>query len=326
MIRPSARQSGIYGLKAGLFLLVFAAACYYFIQELIEGFGSLSKLDLSIKLPHLSLALTVGITSYLPDILIWKSVVSIQNSGDEIGLRELSAVLYASLVLKYLPGWVWPHAAHLTWMQKRNITKYSFLYIHFIGISFSGIAALYSWAAYLFFYPGLAGSYFSAASVLILAASANFVLVNNSSVVCRSLATVLHKRGGADIPPVVALRRSRLLAIQLAVTCGWILPGVALYLLAKGVGLPVDIHNLFPIMVSVVTSWVIGYLVLFCPGGVGVREATMLALLKPALAVEAALILPLLSRVLFTIAEAAIGGTALWYGVRHRALPNLLKG
>jgi len=121
------------------------------------------------------------------------------------------------------------------------------------------------------------------------------------------------------------MSKTNLLVIQAAVACGWGLAGGAVYLLALGVGFSVGINDLLPIIASVVVSWVVGYLAVFCPGGIGVREAMMLALLKPALAIQALFVLPLLSRLLFTTADAVIGGGALFYGARHKPLAKLFR-
>ena len=54
-------------------------------------------------------------------------------------------------------------------------------------------------------------------------------------------------------------------------------------------------------------SWVIGYVALFAPGGIGVREAAMTALLAPALSAQDALLYAAIHRFLWVAAELTLG-------------------
>ncbi len=54
-------------------------------------------------------------------------------------------------------------------------------------------------------------------------------------------------------------------------------------------------------------SWVIGYMALFAPGGIGVREAAMTALLAPVLPPHDALLYAAIHRFLWVAAELALG-------------------
>ena len=144
MIIGSKKLGSTDALKVGLFLLVFGAACYYLFREISGGLESLVELKLSINLYYLFLSLVFGVLSYFPEVVIWKSVVTTQDSGHEMCLKEISVMLYASLLLKYLPGWGWPFAAQLMWLQKNNINKVSILYINIVSISFTVFYGFFS--------------------------------------------------------------------------------------------------------------------------------------------------------------------------------------
>lgn len=63
-----------------------------------------------------------------------------------------------------------------------------------------------------------------------------------------------------------------------------------------------------------VVSWVVGFLSILTPGGIGVREATLILLLQPSMAAPQALALALLARATWTIIEIAGVGIGLWLG------------
>ena len=63
-----------------------------------------------------------------------------------------------------------------------------------------------------------------------------------------------------------------------------------------------------------VVSWLVGFFSMLTPGGIGVREATLVLLLQPNVAVPQALALALLARVTWTIIEIAGAGIGFWLG------------
>jgi hypothetical protein len=95
-------------------------------------------------------------------------------------------------------------------------------------------------------------------------------------------------------------------------TAGWIGYGVAFWALARGTLGPATLG--IGSATGVFTAgYLIGLLALFAPGGVGVREAVLVALLTPALGSGGAIVLSVASRMLLTVTEgiAALGGLAL---------------
>jgi uncharacterized membrane protein YbhN (UPF0104 family) len=63
-----------------------------------------------------------------------------------------------------------------------------------------------------------------------------------------------------------------------------------------------------------VASWLVGFLSILTPGGIGVREATLVLLLQPSVVAPQALALALLARATWTIIEIAGAGIGLWLG------------
>ncbi len=57
-------------------------------------------------------------------------------------------------------------------------------------------------------------------------------------------------------------------------------------------------------------AWAIGYIAVFAPGGIGVREAALVAVLSPMLSFEQAAVCAAVSRVIWTLAELLLGGVA----------------
>jgi uncharacterized membrane protein YbhN (UPF0104 family) len=111
------------------------------------------------------------------------------------------------------------------------------------------------------------------------------------------------------LPPVAVVVGSALTLLS------WCAYGFAFWALGRGIGLPpalppADAAGIFAL------GYIVGLLALFAPGGIGIREATFLALLTPYLGGGGALALSVASRLELTLTEAAAGLGALALGGR----------
>jgi uncharacterized membrane protein YbhN (UPF0104 family) len=93
--------------------------------------------------------------------------------------------------------------------------------------------------------------------------------------------------------------------------------GLGGYFLAKGIGLTVGFSSIFALLASMSLSWVVGYIAVISPGGLGIREGVMLLMLQGVVDTQTALIFPLLSRFMYLIAEALLGFSALALGIKY---------
>jgi len=116
------------------------------------------------------------------------------------------------------------------------------------------------------------------------------------------------------LPPLAVLVSSGLTLLS------WCAYGCAFWALGRGLGLPptlplADAAGVFAL------GYIVGLLVLFAPGGIGVREATFLALLTPYLGGGGAILLSVASRLELTVTEtvAALGALALGRPKGNRA-------
>ncbi len=94
------------------------------------------------------------------------------------------------------------------------------------------------------------------------------------------------------------------------------------YFLAKGIGLDIAFTSIFALLASMSLSWLIGYFAVITPGGLGVREGVMLLMLNNVVNVQIALIFPLLSRLMYLVAEALLGLMALSLGIKFNVFSS----
>src|SRR5262249_19052270 len=88
---------------------------------------------------------------------------------------------------------------------------------------------------------------------------------------------------------------------------GWILRGVSVYLVSRSLfGTSVDL--LLPIAGASALAWVVGVVVPFAPGGLGVREAVGASLMSRFMSLSSGVVILLVSRVQSLLVEIATMG------------------
>jgi uncharacterized membrane protein YbhN (UPF0104 family) len=113
--------------------------------------------------------------------------------------------------------------------------------------------------------------------------------------------------------PIGALEGLRWLGLY---TLNWAGYALAFWLLMRGLSLPGSPLVLGPAFAA---SWVLGYLVLFAPAGLGVRESAMVVLLSPSVGAGPAALAAIIARVWTTVVEVVPAGAFWLAGMRSGA-------
>ena len=123
-------------------------------------------------------------------------------------------------------------------------------------------------------------------------------------------------RRGADVPELL---RGRVVAVVTAVNVvGWIATGAGAWLLVRA--LADDAPNPFWLLGAYAFAWLLGFVVPLLPGGLGLREGTLVAFLVLPFDAAVATALALALRLANTLGElVAIGGAEAAYRARRYA-------
>jgi len=68
-----------------------------------------------------------------------------------------------------------------------------------------------------------------------------------------------------------------------------------------------------------VASWLIGFISLLTPGGIGVREGSMILLLTPLIGNSTAVLVAVLARVMWTVGDGGGALIALWFALDKKS-------
>lgn len=259
-----------------------------------------------LALATLLLVATFGLSS-----LIWGAVVA-GLGGPRLPARDAVSIFMVSNLGRYLPGKVWSIAGMAALAKGKGIpvgvSTTSAVVVQGLGLLAAGAIGLATFARGSEALPrwGLAGA--GAALALLI------VLLAVPSLFRRAVG--LWFRVVRARPPS-NLTAARVLRWLLQVAVVWGAVGASFWLFAASLGAelsPVRAGSAFA------AAYVAGYLMLFAPAGVGVREGFLVVFLAPALGSGPATVLAIAARLWMTAAEVVPAGV-LWAFYRRSPAP-----
>ena len=302
--------------KSSLAILIILGVGYFYWGEFSRHQVALDDFQFRMSAAPLAVALVFCLLSYFCDAIIWRMLIATRVDARQIKFLELIAVIYAGGMFRYVPGRIWTVTAQALWLGKYGIEKSFTVYINMVCMIELVIFSLYAGLVYLAVYVE-AVSAALLVGLLVALIGVNLLFNFCSSSVINYLFLRAKKATAIEMEPINS--SPKLLAtIQLIFTFSWVLYGAAAFYLASGLGLVIVPVDMIPVVASMALSWLAGFLVVVAPAGLGVREGVMLWLLKPVVAVQTALLLPIATRLLLVLAEGVLGVVAFCLGTRRR--------
>jgi glycosyltransferase 2 family protein len=270
-------------------------------------------LDWSIEPGWLILSAMVVWLMYGLLIAAWR--IMLTGWGRGLDFWSAARIWTVSSLGKYLPGKVWAVAGMAVMAQRAGVgagpATGSAIILQVLAIGTgAAVAALSGWSSLRAAYPGAEGGL---AVLLVASVLAVAVLLRPDSV--RKIVRIALPEATVSLtPPIGAV------AFGIAAnTIAWLGYGLALWLLARGL-LPGAGLGLLPAIAVFTASYLAGFLALFAPGGIGVREGVFILMLQGPIGIGAATALAVASRLLLTVTEL---GAAVPFLLFPRGKPSV---
>lgn len=252
-------------------------------------------LDWQVEPGWILLSAVVTWLMYALLILAWRRMLAAWGRG--LDLWSASRIWTVSSLGKYVPGKVWAVAGMAMMAQQAGVGAGAatgsavILQVLAIGTG-AAVAAATGWTVLRNTYPGATTGLLA----VLVAALAGIGLVLWPPLVNRVL-RLAAPEAGPIAPPFGAVAFG-----IVANTVAWLGYGLALWLLARGL-LPGAGLGLLSSIAVFTVSYLAGFLALFAPGGIGVRESVFILMLQGPIGIGAATALAIASRLLLTVTE-----------------------
>jgi uncharacterized membrane protein YbhN (UPF0104 family) len=239
--------------------------------------------------------------------LSWRAVM--RSIGLTATVPESLRVFLLSQVGKYIPGSVWPVLAQAEFARDHGVSRAramtGSIVAMIVGVVTAGIVGTVGLVVSV---PGAVGSYWW---VLLVAAGLAVLLV--PPVLARLVALAFRITKRTEQPARIGA--GPLLVSAAWSVLMWLILGFQAWLLlrelAPGAGYAIATG-------AFAFSWLVGFLVVIAPAGVGAREAALVVTLSSVTEPAQALSLALISRFLMTAADAV--GLAAGIAIRRRRI------
>lgn len=278
----------------------------WFARFAAENYSSWLEYLADINLVLLCFSLLISLASFLFETWIWRNLVA--EFGFRLTFADAFQVFYVSNLARYIPGRIWQTSATMILLRGYGVPLKSSAMISIVSQIATLVAGLIISLPIIYFWQSASGVswniWLSLAGVGGLLACA--VLFPD---VWMNWLNGLLARVGRE-PMAFPLSRAGFAKYIALYGAMWACAGVAFYVLLLAVN-PLEITNLPFIIAASTFGYVIGYLLLFVPGGLGVRELALLTVLSFVLPVSVATFVAILSRFWLVAIELILGVVAL---------------
>jgi uncharacterized membrane protein YbhN (UPF0104 family) len=302
-------------IKIGLLGLVF----FYIFRYLYSNWGQLSSLNIRLNYGYVLLSFIIMKLAWMSTAWSWGK--TLEAFGYKIPYSDVYVIYFRSMVAKYLPGKVWQIAGSTYVAAQKGVPEGATIASVVIGQAYSvlsGVALVVAAVAFGLIDKTGGLPFLRWTSVPMLIILIILVFKPDLSVRLMNLVLPLFKR--KKVEATVSISTS--LWLFLLYLIPWLIFGLSFWFLANALT-PISLSEYIPLTAILVSGTVVGFLALFAPGGIGVKEATMAAMAgsMTSLPISFALALGLAYRIVTSAAELLAFGLT-WIISKPSDRPN----
>jgi glycosyltransferase 2 family protein len=295
-------------LKLLVSLLIVACAGFFFFKAFQRNWASVRAHEFLIDPAFLAGSLLAAVVPCLLATFGWYTAMN-SLSRSKISFRQSIAAVNASSLTKYIPGKVWSYALQMYWLDGLGFSKALIVYVNLVNLLISMAASVML---------GLLCLLFSSSSFpfqLVLAVLLGLFFLDACSVIfsraiLNRLISLINSIFRRDFS-YFEVKRSLLVKLHLIHLGAAVTSGLGVYLFCFAIGYRVDSSRALLVIASSLLSEVVGFLAIVVPGGLGVRESLMYAMLGGEATGSLSLVLPVASRMMNMLVDVLLGVVAL---------------
>jgi uncharacterized membrane protein YbhN (UPF0104 family) len=269
---------------------IIGAIIFFFAKALWMQKDQLINISVSIQYSSLAISLLFLLGGFVFLAIGWRSLLD--AFGKQISLARAIKFFGYAEITKYIPGAIWPTVSKSVAINNSSQGILAALYdaafkvivcaIIIVCLAFKELSELLS-------FPG----------TLLLCI---ILLAGSTPVVATKVIELMQTYFDKKTKKVNISVKKYLFALSPYVVA-WLLFGTGFFFFLQGISIT------FPFLQATsyfLIAWLIGFIVVFVPGGIGVREGVLVLLLTPLLGQPIAIIVSVLSRIWWMVGDALL--------------------
>lgn len=296
-------------LKLAASIVVVACVAFFFVRSFEHNWSSLKEQHFELNYVQLALSGLCIALAYIAQTYGWHFAMNTLSGREGLRFRHSFSTVNASNLTKYVPGKIWSFALQMYWLARFGISKSLVLYVNGINLLYSLLGSFVVGFALLLFSPSaLPRLPLALGLAALLVADLLFTIFHGP--VLRWLTTLANRRFKREVG-YYELPLSLILQLHVVHVFSALTFGLAAYFACLGIGHALNVTESALVMSALLLSSTIGFLAFLAPGGLGVREGVMYALLGGIANGGLSLTLPIATRAIHTIVDLILGASAL---------------
>lgn len=286
---------------------------YFIFKTILSDWQTTVSYLSSINLVYLVLAFLFMLLVYPQGAFAWYKII--RNFNQKATIESSIPIWIISNTSRYIPGTIWQYLGRMELAVKqmgvsRSQVGLSMIYEVFLNLASASILSILiivyndafpDWlilpgiaAVVLFLQPKLVGYLIDLLVKLLKRKFTNIHVEHNFSAVYKALPWFL---------------------------LNFFLNGVALTILSLAVGISINFNTVIAFTAYYAFSWMIGFLTIIAPGGLGVMEGSLTLLLSATMPISQAGVIAILYRFFLSLSEICVFSVSLFiYGRKQKIL------
>lgn len=284
-------------LRKILTIIIVSVIFYFLITNLLHNwqkipFGSLRLNTVSLAISFVLLFVNFGIF-----VQGWRALID--RLGYKISFSNALWIISSSQIAKYVPGGIWFAVGRVYLGRSEKIKEEV---VAFSVVVETGLTFLAGLLLVLLSFSTIEHKTFINI-LFIIPAFFLFLIALYPPFLNRlmNIALRIIKRPAINLN----IPYSSILAVSIYFLGLWIAQAIGFYFLINAI-YPIPVSKIFDLTVVYILSWMTGFVVIFAPGGLGVREGMMTLLLSPILPAPLAIAISFIARVWITLFEVVV--------------------
>lgn len=308
MTEPAARRPGQV-LKQLAGLAIVGGVFFFFWRAIRNNWAQIQNHQFRVDYPLLLVSFGTVIAASLLSTYAWQLILHGLSARRDMTFRLSVATVNSTSLTKYLPGKFWSYALQMYWLARSGYSKALVLFVNLTNLVVSLLTGVLLALVFLLVSGAFPWQWVGGAIALLLMAEVVCILYYGPAF---RLGSALVKRVLRRDLGYFDISRALMLRVHGAQLAAQVISGAGGYLLCFAIGYHLDLTTIFVVMASLILADTAGFVFFLVPGGLGVREATMYFLLHGQSGGSLALVLPLVTRLLYMAADVLLGAIALW--------------